>query len=181
MTTIEASSRATRPGLKTWRAAIVVFLTVLLGGLGLTAANALWSQSGSVTTQVSTGEWVDYSRPGFSMPVTMAVDDAEVLPWVRRSIRLSWTHEAELDAGAQNVTYRVEATEIDKLKVHGRSLPYQGSATEVTIQTTTPVWPAPPEKLRITVTPYVNGVAGAPTVKDLWLDRDRNTWLTDVE
>lgn len=28
--------------------------------------------------------------------------------------------------------------------------------------------------------PYVNGVAGTPIVKDLWLDSARRTWPTDV-
>lgn len=179
MTTTDTPTHA-RPDHRTLRAAFILFLTVFLGGLGLTGANALWAQSGAVTAQVSTGKWVDYSRSGFSMPVTMSVDDAKVQPWIRRSIRLSWTNAAGLNPATHKVTYRVKAEEIQKLKVTGQTLPYEGSAAEVTLETTTPVLAQPPEYLRITVTPYVNGVAGTPTVKDLWLDSSGKTWLSDV-
>ena len=182
MTSSEPAGRSPRPGPRTWRAAVVLFLTVLLGGLGLSGAQALWSQTGNVTAQVSTGRWVDYTRPGFSLPLTVSVDPAERVPWSpgRRSIRLSWSSATELDPAAHRVTYQVEAKEIGKLRMRGDALPYQGAAPEVTFQTTTPLLGFPPEHLRITVTPCVDGVRGTPTVKDLWLDSAGNTWLVDV-
>jgi hypothetical protein len=42
---------------RTWRIAIAVFLSVLLGGLGVASAAALWSVSGTVSAQVTTGLW----------------------------------------------------------------------------------------------------------------------------
>lgn len=183
MTTTHVAAGSARPGHRTWRAALILFLTILLGGLGLTGANALWAQSGAVTAQVSTGKWIDYSRSGFSMPLTVSVDDAKDVPWYpfRRSIRLSWTTAETLDPGSQKVTYRVHATKIDALEVRGSALPYQGSASAVTFETTTPLsgWPA--ESLEISVTPVVNGVVGTSTVKVLWLDNKGRTWLTDVK
>lgn len=180
MITAHAAAGSARPGHRTWRAALILFLTILLGGLGLTGANALWAQSGAVTAQVSTGKWVDYSRSGFSMPLTIAVDDAKDVPWypTRRSIRLSWTTAAQLDPGTQKITYRVDARKISALEVRGSALPYQGSAAAVTFETTRPYFRT--ETLEITVTPFVNGVTGTPTVKVLWLDSSGKTWLSDV-
>ncbi|MEW1979583.1 hypothetical protein AB0333_01465 [Citricoccus sp. NPDC079358] len=40
-----------------WRVAVAVFLTVFLGGLGVAGAAALWSLSGTVSSQVTTGTW----------------------------------------------------------------------------------------------------------------------------
>ncbi|WMY78005.1 hypothetical protein [Citricoccus sp. I39-566] len=51
---------------RTWRAAVVLFLVVFLGGLGLTSAGALWSQQGTVQATVSTGRWTDKPQPGWS-------------------------------------------------------------------------------------------------------------------
>lgn len=175
----DVAGRAVGP--RTWRAAVVLFLTVLLAGAGLTGASALWAQSGAVTAQVTTGTWVDYSRSGFTMPLKLAVKDAKWSGIGTRSIQMSWTNEAEVNAGTQKITYSVEATENSALRLHGRALPYRGSAAAVTFETTTPVWPFSAQSLKITVTPYVDGVAGTPTIKNLWLDRDGETWLTDVK
>lgn len=41
------------------RAPVIVLLVVLLGGLGIGGAAALWSQSSDVEVQVATGTWVE--------------------------------------------------------------------------------------------------------------------------
>ncbi|MEV4901938.1 hypothetical protein AB0K08_11410 [Citricoccus sp. NPDC055426] len=46
-----------RVSRRSWRAAVVLFLVVFLGGLGVVSANALWSQQGSVQATVTTGTW----------------------------------------------------------------------------------------------------------------------------
>ncbi|WP_313816474.1 hypothetical protein [Citricoccus sp.] len=52
-----SAERRGGPSRRTWRTAVAVFLTVFLGGLSLSGAAALWSQSGTVTARVSTGSW----------------------------------------------------------------------------------------------------------------------------
>ncbi|MGM7668605.1 SipW-dependent-type signal peptide-containing protein [Microbacterium sp. A93] len=54
---MRAVHRAAGVSRRTWRAAVVLFLVVFLGGMGLTGANAWWSQQGSVQTTVTTGTW----------------------------------------------------------------------------------------------------------------------------
>ncbi|WP_422115703.1 hypothetical protein [Brachybacterium sp. UNK5269] len=177
MSVSETAGHSAGPGPRTWRAAVVLFLTVFVVGLGLSGASAVWTQSGAVTAQVTTGKWVDYSRSGFSMPLVASTSRADCNPFFC-STRLSWTNDAKLNSGTDKVTYRVEATQIDRMRVIEPGRPNQSSASEMTLTTSRPYGRA--ESVRITITPYVNGVAGTPTVKELWLDRNGGTWLTDA-
>lgn len=179
MSASETVGRSAGPGPRTWRAAVVLFLTVFAVGLGLSGASAVWTQSGAVTAQVTTGKWVDYSRSGFSMPLAASVtrtDCSLVHCWTQ----LSWKNDAKLNSGTDKVTYRLEATENDRLRVIGPNRPIEGSAPETTLWTSRPLPGFRAESLRVTITPYVNGVAGTPTVKDLWIDRTGSTWLADA-
>lgn len=54
---MSADHRTGRLSRDTWRAAVVLFLVVVLGGIGVVSANALWSQQGTVQATVTTGTW----------------------------------------------------------------------------------------------------------------------------
>jgi hypothetical protein len=69
MTSTDTTTK-TRRGRRTWRTAVVVFLTVFLGGLGLAGAAALWSQSGAVSATVTTGTWGPDGEGGSGTPAT---------------------------------------------------------------------------------------------------------------
>lgn len=171
-----------RPGRRIWRAAVVVFLTVFLGGLGVSGAAALWSHSGTVAATVTTGTWVDYTRPGFDMPLTVTATDYD--PGIRRGVRLSYAHRAvDLPADAR-VTYQVTAREVHRLKVR-KGLPYEGPSTTVHFETSIPTLLTGTEHVEITVTPIVTSpagpVAGTPTVKYVSVDIRGNVAVGDPQ
>lgn len=55
--TASPEPRGPRGARRRWRAAVVLFLVVVLGGAGVVTANALWSQSGTLQATVTTGSW----------------------------------------------------------------------------------------------------------------------------
>lgn len=175
-------SRSTKLSPRTWRAAVVVFLSVLLGGLGLSGAAALWSQQSTATVSVGTGTWTDYSQPGFSLPLTMATRLTNTSGISQRTHEITWAPAGTPNLQGLNVTYRVQATETGSLRLRSPSTPllYEGPNRVTSLTTTRPTWLLPPESIRVTITPIVNGVAGAPTVKNLWLTWDDQSYFEDV-
>lgn len=74
---------------RTWRAAVVLFLVVFLGGLGVTGASALWSGHGTVQAKVTTGTWTDTLQPGWTWNPAVQVKDSNRGPHHR--VVLGWT------------------------------------------------------------------------------------------
>jgi hypothetical protein len=151
----------TRRNLRTF---LVVFLTVLCAGVGLSGAAAVWSQNATLTTTVATGTWVDYTRPGWSMPLTTSAALTDYNGG-RYTFRFSWAPVDPPDTSG-TVEYRVNLEAMD----HGRVL----STTPVTVPDRTRNVSLSVQRtlfrdadFRLTITPVINGVAGQPTVKIL--------------
>ena len=153
----------TRNRLRTF---LVVFLTVLLGGLGVSGAAALWSQSGAVKTTVTTGSWVDYTRPGWSLPITVNAQrmDYSVLLG-RYDFRFTWSPEKAPDT-TDPVEYVVTLESTDNGKVIS-SVPVTVKSSSRTVDLSVQrIWFREAD-FRLSITPVIKGVAGTPTVKTL--------------
>jgi hypothetical protein len=164
-----------------WRIFLTAFLVVFLGGMGVSGAAALWSQSGVIKARVTTGTWIDYSRPNYSMPLKVEVVERSPLVPLRivRRVQMSWELQEKADTIPSKITYVVDAKRIDDLRIVDNSLPQTVTGTSVSFVTTTPVWPLPSESIEILITPYVNNVAGTPTRKILTIDNGGWTSLKD--
>lgn len=148
------------------RTFLVVFLTVLLGGLGVSGAAALWSQSGAVKTTVTTGAWVDYTRPGWSLPMTVNAQrtDYSVLQG-RYDFRFTWSPEKAPDT-TDPVEYVVMLESTDNGRVIS-SVPVTVKGSSRTVDLTVQrIWFRDAD-FRLTITPVIKGVAGTPTVRTL--------------
>lgn len=148
------------------RTFLVVFLTVLLGGLGVSGAAALWSQSGAVKTTVATGSWVDYTRPGWSLPMTVNAQrtDYSVLAG-RYDFRFTWSPEKAPDT-TDPVEYVIMLESTDNGKVNS-SVPVTVKGTTRSVDLTVERRLFRGADFRLTITPVIKGVAGTPTVKSL--------------
>jgi hypothetical protein len=148
---------------RTWRAAVIVFLTVLLTGTGLTGAAALWSVQGTVTTQVKTAFWI---KEGELFPVTISAErrsGGDDWLGVYRGVELNWAPTRSVPAGTQ-IAYRVEGEGLKGGLLPNRFEPGSFSqdpttATTMNVRITRPY--GSPEPFQIRVTPIVNGIEGA--------------------
>jgi hypothetical protein len=165
---------ATGISRRTWRAAVIVFLTVLLTGTTLTGAAALWSVQGTATARVETGYWVERNFDlGLSVTATRWRDgDTSRL----RGVTLTWT-PAPNNKPPQGVevTYKVEGKGLGKglgalnpTKIES-GLPYEGTPP-LQIQITRPSFLQIPEWFEITITPYIDGIAGKPSTHEFRYD-----------
>lgn len=154
--------------LRLW--AVSVFLIMFLSATGFSGAAALWSQQATATATVTTGMWIDYTRPGFSMPLnvqaTRQPSGDSLLRY--RGVALSWQPAAALPAGV-TVTYHVTGAGISGPNWIENGLPYTGAGTGRDIRVSRPF--GGPETWQITVTPLVNGVSGTPTTVKFTIDR----------
>jgi hypothetical protein len=146
----------------TWRAAVIVFLTVLLTGTGLTGAAALWSVQGTATARVETGYWVERN---FDLSISMTAT-----PWSGgntgrlRGVELNWAPApAKKPPQGVEVTYKVVGTGLGTTRIEW-GLPYEGTASTRRIQITSPLIFS--ERFEITVTPFIDGVPGEPFTRE---------------
>lgn len=159
-----SAPRSAAPSRRAWRAAAVTFLVVVLAGVGVSAASALWSQKATVATTVTTGSWTDYTRPGWKMPLTVAAQQTGYDVVSRtHTVQLTWSPQLAADQQITGVSYDV------KLVLTSGS----GTAT---------VMPNPAARsatlliargfiqsatFQLTITPSIAGVSGEPTVRTL--------------
>ncbi|MFC0249967.1 hypothetical protein ACFFIO_15775 [Citricoccus parietis] len=160
---------------RTWRTAVVLFLVVFLGGLGLTGASALWSQQGTVQATVSTGSWCSTPEEKWELPMRIYAADFgwDGSAWVRtawkpengRSFDPCVTFKATLEPMKSE-----DGRVISRRTVDAGQDP-QASYWVATGQDNTATF-------RLTVTPYMNNVAGKPEsvniIVRVW-DRHRST------
>lgn len=139
----------------TWRAAIIVFLSVLLGGSGITAV-ALWQQQRNVSIPVATGFWG-------GLPVDVQVERMNSM-LLRYRIAVTNKPGRAQDAHIP-VTYRIDLKPLNHTgSVDTRDLPL---VTEGTAWIDFSREPFSAPRFRLTVTPIVDGTALAPTTKTL--------------
>lgn len=155
-------------GPRTWRAAVVTFLVVFLGGLGVSGASALWSQTATATAGITTGYWKS-NGPGWKMPLDVSVisqSSSLELFEVRHDVHLGWEPTSVDDRRVDGVAYTVAITElrggdvreVGPVRVQGD----QGTVTVVVDRN----WLGT-ASFRLTITPRIGDVAGEPTVRTL--------------
>lgn len=155
-------------GTRTWRAGVIVFLTVFLGGMGITGASALWSQQATASAGVATGHWKDTSQPGWSVPldVTIASADYDVLRNTHTAV-LTWTPRNASDRLVPGITYLVTVVNTDgDGSVHSvGSVVASGDRRSVSMVISRG-WLAVAD-FRMTITPVHGGVSGRPEVRNV--------------
>lgn len=154
---------------RTWRAAAVLFLTVLVGGMGLTSAAALWSQQGQVAATVTTGSWV---QSGWTWtPVGLAAQATSSGGYVDLAFR--W----QPPAGMANATYTLTVDD---------SAITQGTVKDSRPGTEPATWrmslhqhlAGKPIPLRLTAT--VDGQTSAPVYLEVVFTRDGQATIRQV-
>lgn len=139
---------------RTWHAAIIVFLTVLLGGTGVCGAHALWSKQSIVTTAVQTGTWIDYTRPGWTWEPQVSAEQVRIRP-LNQDVRFTWTAP---DSASGEVKYHVNLDD----PFFGWVIGDESKTVTVDFaeyRTTRPLFS---QSYDLTVTAYVNGVPSTP-------------------
>lgn len=150
-------------GPRTRRAALVVFLVTLIAGLVVPGAGALWGEQRAASVTVRTGSWVDYTRPGWAMPLNLELEQTHYDGfWINHTIGIRWSQRNPADRKLP-VTYRVAVEPLD----------HNGTVRSVGEVTTQGAWSSAEAvvhrrltkvtQFRITVTPVIAGVPGEPT------------------
>lgn len=152
---------------RSWRAAVVVFLVVFLGGMGLTGASALWSQQSTAAARVATGHW-KATTPGWTVPqqVGIASADYDVLRNTHTAV-LTWTPTSAGDRIVPGLTYKVTVVNTDgdgTVRSVG-SIVTSGDQRSVSMVISRN-WMAIAD-FRVTITPVYDGVEGQPTVRNV--------------
>ncbi|QCU76998.1 hypothetical protein E7744_01230 [Citricoccus sp. SGAir0253] len=139
---------------RTWRAAVVLFLAVLLGGTGLSGAHALWSARGAVTATVATGTWAPAREPGWAWqpPVAAVIPEAPA----HRELIIDWAPPA--DAGT-SVSYATSLTPQGTGRIVEGPLPVEGDSSAVRYRVHHNFLP---DTFVLTLTATVDGVPSAP-------------------
>lgn len=146
---------------------LAVFLVVFLGGLGTSAAAALWSQSATTVATVQTGTWAVRTE-GWPMPlsVTITSDPGQT----SRQLTITWTPRNEQDREL-DVQYRLTLQPLHGDRVL-TPMPITTGATQrsVTVdleQAQNRQWSY--RHFRLIITPSLNGVNGASKYVDFEL------------
>lgn len=152
---------------------LAVFLVVFLSGLGVSGAWALWSQSATTVATVKTDTWVDYTRPGFSLPLTVeAHTSGGSGGW---DLVAQWSRD--IQDGAR-VTYRGSLEYIRPGGGPGSSTSINGSGQSATVSTNAPPGGSQSD-YKLTLTPIVNRVEGKTIEKRLTIQNNGTVRVTD--
>lgn len=157
-----STERTGGPSRRTWRAAVVVFLVVFLGGLGVSGSNALRSQSAHVTAPVATGIWSDGTPPEWSHPLNVdaTIDSSDGAGNVGAHLTWSPRQPAETDPRVQ---YSLNLEQVDGGTVTA-SMP-----ADVGTARATDAWLDLNDQnvgtFQLTITPSLDGIAGEETVR----------------
>lgn len=126
----------------TVRAAIIVYLVIVIAGLAVTGAHALWSQTGTLASGVTAGTWAPAPVTASSVTCTSTTAGNQV------DVTLSW-------AATDATSYTVAA-------------PGASPASATTVAATTvlrvprPSWLGT-EVYNVSITPEAAGVKASPT------------------
>ena len=149
---------------RTWRAAVVLFLVVFLGGLGLTGASALWSQQGAVQTTVTTGSWSDVPQEGWGHPLNVYARLNGVDWHGNVGVRISWSPATASPSDAKT-RYTIDVRPLDGGQVL-TPLP-----ADVGTARSKDLWLGMGDRsernFKVTITPSLEGVTGEVTVRTL--------------
>lgn len=153
-------------GPRTWRAALVVFLVVFLGGMGLTGASALWSQQGTAVSRVATGHW-KATTPGWTVPLEVAIERDSYDAFTRRFVAtITWIPSLNSDRTVPGLSYLVGLTLVGDGTVHNvGQVVVDGDKRSVQIQVSREFLSIADFTLRIT--PLFQGVSGSATVRTI--------------
>ncbi|MEW1982396.1 hypothetical protein AB0333_15930 [Citricoccus sp. NPDC079358] len=149
---------------RTWRAAVIVFLTVLLAGTGLTGAAALWSVQGTVSTQVRAGTWNDPLRPGWTWTPKITATKREGGN-AHHDIVFDW--QPPTQAGS-TVTYTTTLTRLGTGRIQEGPLAVDGDASAIRY---TVHHQFLPDTFTFTVTATVDGVPSATVTRAVSIDK----------
>lgn len=149
---------------RTWRVALIVFLTVLLGGTGLSGAAALWSKQATVTGPVATGTWSQALQPGWVWNPTITATSTESSS-AHRDILVDWQPPAQTGT---SVRYTMTLTPRGQGRIQEGPLAVAGdaSAARYTVHHN-----FLPDTFVLTVTATVDGVTSAPVTRHVHLDK----------
>lgn len=155
-----------RVSRRTWRAALVVFLTMLIAGGSASMAAALWAQQATVTTQATTGVWGVYV-PGWSWAPTVTVQGSA--RGSNHDVTFAWTPPPN----AGTVTYEAELVAASPGARVVNVLSMQGATAAFRIAT--------PRNgaytYRLTLVAVVNGARSSQVVRTLTLHADGSMQL----
>ena len=150
-------------GPRTWRVAIVVFLAVFLGGMGLTSASALWSQETTTTTGVAVGHWETAGCAAGTGPLDVRVTETSNSPG-------NWSFDVEWPS-EKDVAYTVTVTKVGSVGEIIGSITQRttNGKSNVAFKVTENNEPA---TFVIRVTPDSGPWKGAPTTRTLVLTKN---------
>ncbi|MEO9247773.1 hypothetical protein ABDK96_08785 [Citricoccus nitrophenolicus] len=149
---------------RTWRAAVVLFLVVFLGGLGLTSASALWSQQGTVQATVTTGSWNDVPQKGWRHPLNVYARLNGVDRHGNVGVRISWS-PANPSPNDAKTRYTIDVRPLDGGSVHTRMPVDVGTARSKDLQVG--MNSRYERNFKVTITPTLDGVSGEVTERAL--------------
>lgn len=149
---------------RTWRAAVVLFLVVFLGGLGLTGASALWSQQGTVQATVTTGTWSDGPTKGWRHPLNVSAKWNGVDRHGNVGVRISWSPATASPSDGKTL-YTIDVRPLDDGTVHTRMPADVGTARSKDLQVGMNRWSE--RAFKVTITPSLEGVTGEVTERTL--------------
>lgn len=158
---------------RTRRAAVVLFLVVFLGGLGLSGASAVWSQQGAVQATVTTGSWSDVPQKDWDHPLNVLASLTGVDEQDNVTVRIGWS-PAKPAPNDESTRYTIDAEPLDGGRVHTRLPADGGTARSQDLQLD--MDGRHEREVRVTITPSLEGVRGEVTERTLtvrsWSSQD---------
>lgn len=91
---------------------MTMFLVVFLGGLGVSGAHALWSQTGKVQATIMTGTWTSGPQSDWSHPLSVTADLRDSDWFGNVVVKLAWSPDKASDTNGR-VRYKVNLEPAD--------------------------------------------------------------------
>ena len=155
--------------LRTWRAAVVLFLVIFLG---LTGASALWSQQGTVQATVATGTWSDGPTKGWRHPLNVSARWNGVDRHGNVDVRISWS-PATASPSDGKTRYTIDVRPLDGGTVHTSMPADLGTARSKELSLG--MRGRSERTFKVTITPSLEGVTGEVAERTLTI----RTWSSD--
>lgn len=142
------------------RWAAIVYAVIVVLGLAGTGAHALWSQSGSVATTVTTGTWG--AQPITTVSCAGRID----MSWWTDVLVVGYTAPEGADQVEAAVTMGSKTVATSRQKV----VPGGRYSTDLTV----PLQTMDSDTFRLTLTPSAQGTPGQPTVRTVTMHNKVN-------
>ncbi|MCC2594703.1 hypothetical protein LKO27_14970 [Tessaracoccus sp. OS52] len=158
-------------GPRTWRAAVIVFLAVFIGGLMVSGAAALWSQQTTANLTLTTGTWQD-PTPVADVPLDVQAVQISFQPGFQE-FKLSWLPTRETDR-QRNLAYTLSVVQTGgsgRVREVG-AVVLEGTRHTATVRVDVNNQNPYSATFAITITPTVDGVAVPGTTRVLTISRN---------